>query len=151
MNPSRRPKEGKRIASSPRERYRRFGFGASAVLLLLLVIPGLALVVLSAALDWRLVLAYLSIMSVLTLFLYGSDKRKARAGEWRIPESTLHLAELGGGWPAAFVAQRWFRHKISKGSFQATYWLIVILHQLAAVDYLRNWPMLKALVQLARD
>lgn len=77
--------------------------------------------------------------SGVTFLLYRSDKRKAQAGEWRVPESTLHLGECLGGWPGAFLAQRLFRHKNAKGSYQVVYWLIVGLYQFAAFDYLNRW------------
>jgi uncharacterized membrane protein YsdA (DUF1294 family) len=68
------------------------------------------------------------------------DKRSARTQRWRTPEGTLHLLELVGGWPGAFLAQRWFRHKTVKTSYQAVFWLIVGLYQLVAIDALRGWP-----------
>ena len=60
----------------------------------------------------------------------------------------LHLAELLGGWPAAFVAQRALRHKISKTSYQATFWLIVALHQGVALDFLWDWQISHTLIRL---
>lgn len=70
----------------------------------------------------------------ITWIFYAEDKRSATAGKWRVPESTLHLCELCGGWPAAFLAQRRLRHKCSKAGYQATFWLIVLLHQITALD-----------------
>jgi uncharacterized membrane protein YsdA (DUF1294 family) len=46
----------------------------------------------------------------------------------RIPESRLHLAELLGGWPGAWVAQRLFRHKSAKVRYRVVFWAIVVLH-----------------------
>ena len=46
-------------------------------------------------------LAVLLSMSLLTVAAYAWDKRQAVRGEWRIPESRLHLLELCGGWPGA--------------------------------------------------
>lgn len=78
----------------------------------------------------------LSVISLSTLFAYYIDKRRATSGRWRIPEGYLHLAEFFGGWPGAFVAQRWFRHKTAKLSYQVMFWLIVGLHQLIALAWL---------------
>lgn len=67
-------------------------------------------------------------MSLLTFVLYADDKSRARNGQWRVPEKTLHLCELTGGWLGAFVAQRRLYHKSSKSSYQVVFWLIVIIH-----------------------
>jgi uncharacterized membrane protein YsdA (DUF1294 family) len=63
-----------------------------------------------------------------TFFFYLWDKRKAIAADRRIPEKTLHLLELCGGWPAAFAAQRIIRHKNRKARYQLVFWGIVALH-----------------------
>ncbi|MEQ8956771.1 MAG: cold shock and DUF1294 domain-containing protein [Coleofasciculus sp. C2-GNP5-27] len=68
------------------------------------------------------------IMSGLTFALYAQDKSRARTGESRIPEKTLHLCELAGGWLGAFIAQRTLRHKSSKNSYQVVFWAIVAFH-----------------------
>jgi len=41
----------------------------------------------------------------------------------------LHLLELLGGWPGAFLAQRRLRHKCSKRRYQFVFWLIVLAYQ----------------------
>ena len=45
-----------------------------------------------------------------------------------MPESSLHLVELCGGWLGAYVAQQTMRHKAVKQPYQVIYWLIVLLH-----------------------
>ena len=72
------------------------------------------------------------------------DKRRAREHGRRIPENLLHLTELCGGWPGAFLAQRRLRHKVSKVGFQVQFWLIVLTHQLAAYDSLQHWQLSRA-------
>lgn len=67
-------------------------------------------------------------MSVLTFKLYANDKFQAQNKRWRTPENTLHLCELLGGWPGAFIAQRRLRHKNRKTSYQTVFWSIVALH-----------------------
>lgn len=75
-------------------------------------------------------------MSLLTFVLYADDKSRARNGQWRVPEKTLHLCELAGGWLGAFVAQRRLYHKSSKGSYQAVFWVIVTIHIVFWIDWL---------------
>lgn len=76
----------------------------------------------------ELMVAAYAAMSVVTFVAYVSDKRAARTGRSRIPETTLHALELCGGWPGAFVAQRLIRHKNAKRSYQIVYWMVVALH-----------------------
>ena len=74
------------------------------------------------------------VLSIITFCVYGWDKRQAKLGRWRTPEKTLHVLALLGGWPGAILAQRYFRHKTRKGSFQVLFWLTVMLH-VAAVGW----------------
>ena len=53
----------------------------------------------------------------------------------------LHLTELAGGWAAAFLAQRLYRHKSIKTSYQLSYWVIVLAHQFVAADALLGWKL----------
>lgn len=103
---------------------------------LLLVLPGWAASRIAEAgrIDARLVPALVLVASVVTFGLYAIDKRRAEAGAWRIPEATLHVAGLLGGWPGGFLARHVFRHKTAKFSFRVLFWLIVALHQAAALD-----------------
>lgn len=115
------------------------------ILALLLVLPVAALFPLLAA-EARWWAA--GIAGVLSLFAFCAmrrDKLCAVNGKWRTPEATLHLFELIGGWPGSYLAQRIYRHKISKTGYQICFWLIVVLYQLVALDYMRGWPWLKAL------
>ncbi|RUR65836.1 DUF1294 domain-containing protein [Variovorax guangxiensis] len=76
-------------------------------------------------------LGVLLLLSLLTFFVYGFDKNAAQAGRWRTAENTLHLLSLAGGWPGAWIAQRLFRHKVSKTNFMAIYWATVLAHMAA--------------------
>jgi uncharacterized membrane protein YsdA (DUF1294 family) len=49
--------------------------------------------------------------------LFGIDKRRAEASEWRVRESTLIGVALAGGWVGAKAGQRRFRHKTRKQPF----------------------------------
>jgi len=76
-----------------------------------------------SVLDWRVLFGVPIVLSILAFLAYRSDKRRAEAGAWRIPEFTLHMMALIGGWPGAFLGQRQFRHKTSKLSFQVVFWM----------------------------
>ncbi|BCT91962.1 DNA-binding protein [Lysobacter helvus] len=65
-------------------------------------------------------------MSLVAVLVYAADKSRAQRDAWRTPESTLHFLALTGGWPGALVAQDLFRHKRSKASFQAVFWITVV-------------------------
>lgn len=74
------------------------------------------------------VLLFYVVASVVSFFAYRRDKKAAQDNRLRTPETTLHLLDLIGGWPGAFVAQRVYRHKVKKLSFQVMYWLTVVLN-----------------------
>lgn len=74
------------------------------------------------------VLVIYSATSSLAFLLYWADKRAAKNGTQRTPESTLQLLSLLGGWPGGLFAQRIFRHKSTKKSFQFVYWLTVFFN-----------------------
>lgn len=97
----------------------------------LLLLPAFAALLAYAALFWNLrpwVPALYAAVSLLTFFVYAFDKSAAIAKRRRTPENTLHLLALVGGWPGALVAQQWLRHKSSKPSFIAMFWVTVLLN-----------------------
>lgn len=58
-------------------------------------------------------------LNLVAFLLYGIDKRRAARREWRIPERTLQLACLAGGFVGAWAAIKFYRHKTRKLSFLA--------------------------------
>ena len=74
-------------------------------------------------------------VGVLTFMLYAKDKYAAQHGQWRTPESTLHLLSAIGGWAAAMLAQTYLHHKSKKVEFRTTYYLTVIIN-LAVLVYI---------------
>ena len=106
---------------------------------LLSILPVYAILEVINHIEAKYVLGYLALIFCITLFVYHSDKKKAQADEWRTPEKTLHLLELAGGWPAAFIAQRKFRHKIRKAEYQYVFWLIALAHNYLAFDFINEW------------
>ena len=78
-------------------------------------------------LSW-LVIAWYVILGVITYGMYAKDKAAAQNGDWRTPESTLHLLSTLGGWVGAMVAQTYLRHKSQKPEFRVTYYLTVVIN-----------------------
>ena len=56
-------------------------------------------------------LIFLGVMSLLAFFIYGSDKRKAKKGKFRTPESVLLGFSFFGGAVGGSLGMYVFRHK----------------------------------------
>lgn len=76
-------------------------------------------------------------MSAIAYVVYAFDKDAARKGNQRIPETALHLLELGSGWPGALLAQLRLRHKTSKRSYRIAFWSMTMAN-IAATAF---WAM----------
>ena len=84
--------------------------------------------------SYIIAVAYLLIINLLAYILYGIDKRRARRGKYRIPESTLlWMARLGGG-IGSWLGIRVFHHKTKHTRFiiAVPFWTILWL---AAIVY----------------
>jgi len=73
--------------------------------------------------------------NLVTFLFYYQDKTSAIRNDWRTPESTLHMLSLLGGWGAAYLAQKLFRHKHKKMSFMLVYKITIILNCLGIIFY----------------
>ena len=91
--------------------------------LLFLVAVGFS--VFAGPIPFIVLVVYLG-MSSLTYLVYYFDKSAAKSNGQRTSEDTLHGLSLLGGWPGAMIAQQTFRHKSSKKSFRAVFWVTVI-------------------------
>lgn len=78
-------------------------------------------------LPWEAVSVPL-VLSAITFVVYALDKHAAQTGRWRTPESTLHLLELAGGWPGAWIAQQRLRHKSRKPAYRRAFRAMAMLH-----------------------
>ena len=64
----------------------------------------------------HIALIYLAVINVVTFFMYGIDKWKAKKSKWRIPEATLlGLAVLGGSIGAWLGMKVWHHKTLHKG------------------------------------
>lgn len=88
-----------------------------------------------------IVLASYGLFSGVAFIMYGADKSAAAQGKWRTSESTLHTIALGGGWPGALIARRFFRHKTTKQPFRTIFWGTVIANCLAVAWFVYKAPL----------
>ena len=73
------------------------------------------------------------LINVLTVVIYGADKTAARKGMRRVPETTLLLYGVVGGWPGSILGQQLFRHKTQKQPFKTWFLMSVVVSILATV------------------
>lgn len=102
------------------------GVGVAAITATVFIGAAIALAV--SGMIPTLVPAVLLVTSVVAFLMYRTDKRAAVRGAYRIPESTLHLVSLLGGWPGALVARHVLRHKTRTQPFRTLFWVTVILN-----------------------
>ncbi|HCG3754554.1 TPA: DUF1294 domain-containing protein, partial [Salmonella enterica subsp. enterica serovar Typhi str. AG3] len=76
------------------------------------------------------------------LAIYGVDKTAARKTWRRVPESTLLVFGVVGGWPGAIVGQQLFRHKTQKQPFKTYFIASVIVSIVVTVAIYRLYPFL---------
>ena len=75
---------------------------------------------------WFFLIIFLLLIAGLTFLMFGLDKRAALNERQRVPENTLHLLSLAGGWPGGLLARPLFRHKTRKQPFRTVFWLMVV-------------------------
>ena len=82
----------------------------------------------------HIALIYLAVINVVTFFMYGIDKWKAKKSKWRLREAALlGLAVLGGSIGAWLGMQVW-HHKTQHKKFKYGVPAIIIV-QLALIVY----------------
>ncbi|MGB7452444.1 MAG: cold shock and DUF1294 domain-containing protein [Lysobacterales bacterium] len=110
---------------SPRKKHNNNYSGQVLIALAFLSVVGLSVMILD--IPKQVLFVYL-VVSLITFIVYAVDKSAARRDAWRTKENTLHLLALFGGWPGALIAQQTLRHKSSKRSFRAVFWVTVVLN-----------------------
>lgn len=83
----------------------------------------------------KYLLILFSVLSVLAILLYASDKRKAKRKRWRIPEKLLLGVGFFGGAAGALIGMNLFRHKTKHWYFWAVN-LVGLLWQAALLVFL---------------
>ena len=70
---------------------------------------------------------YLGIINMLTFFIFGVDKFKAKKGYYRVSEKGLFLLCFIGGGIGGFVGMYTFRHKTRKWYFNLLIPIFIVL------------------------
>lgn len=86
-------------------------------------------------LRYKIILSALLLINIVAFAAYGIDKRKAKKGKWRTPESTLLLLAFFGGATGALLGMRVFHHKTKHWKFKILVPLFLAL-QLALAGWL---------------
>lgn len=60
---------------------------------------------------------YLLLINLVGFILMGTDKKRAKKDQWRIPERTLFLTAVLGGSIGSLAGMHFFRHKTKHTSF----------------------------------
>ena len=80
-------------------------------------------------------LIYLAAINVVTFFLYGVDKWKAKRSKWRVKEATLIWMSVFGGSIGALLGMKAWHHKTQHKKFKYGIPLILLV-QLIAIAWL---------------
>jgi uncharacterized membrane protein YsdA (DUF1294 family) len=74
----------------------------------------------------HIILIYLGAINVVTFFVYGIDKWKAKRGTWRIPEAKLLWLSVAGGSVGALFGMSVWHHKTLRKKFKYGVPLILV-------------------------
>lgn len=91
-------------------------------------------------LNWlSIVLIYWAVINIVTFFLYGIDKWKAKRTKWRVPEATLLWWAAFGGSIGALLGMKAWHHKTLHKKFRYGVPAILIaqIAMTAAIIYAR--------------
>ena len=75
----------------------------------------------------HIAIAYLVIINVVTFFVYGIDKWKAKRSKWRVSEATLLMLAVIGGSIGAWIGMKVWHHKTLHKKFRYGIPIIIIL------------------------
>ena len=83
----------------------------------------------------HIALIYLAVINVVTFFMYGIDKWKAKRSKWRISEAMLLGMAVIGGSIGAWLGMKTWHHKTLHKKFKYGVPAIIII-QLALIGYI---------------
>ncbi|MBD3904797.1 DUF1294 domain-containing protein [Chryseobacterium sp. Ch-15] len=84
----------------------------------------------------------LTIINLLTFFVFFADKRKAIKHQRRISENTLLMLSFFGGSVGAAIGMLIFRHKISKITFLIKFFGVIVLQTILLIIFYQKLKQL---------
>jgi uncharacterized membrane protein YsdA (DUF1294 family) len=75
----------------------------------------------------NILVGYILCINLISLFVMGLDKYRAKNGMWRISENTLFLLAIIGGSVGSILGMYFFRHKTKHPKFVFGFWFIFII------------------------
>jgi uncharacterized membrane protein YsdA (DUF1294 family) len=82
----------------------------------------------------KIILILYLVLNLITFFVYGIDKWKAKKGKWRISEATLLILAAVGGSIGAWCGVKVWHHKTLHKKFRYGIPAIIVL-QIAAIIF----------------
>ncbi|MBV6714987.1 DUF1294 domain-containing protein [Paenibacillus chitinolyticus] len=76
----------------------------------------------------KILVLYLLVVNLVAYVWMGADKRRARSGEWRVPEKRLFLTALIGGAPGIWAGMYAYKHKTRHFMFKYGIPLLLIVN-----------------------
>ena len=83
----------------------------------------------------HIILIYLAVINVVTFFMYGVDKWKAKKSKWRVREAALLGLAMLGGSIGAWLGMKVWHHKTQHKKFKYGVPAIIII-QLILIGYI---------------
>jgi uncharacterized membrane protein YsdA (DUF1294 family) len=85
--------------------------------------------------DIKVIATLVLALNVITFFVYGIDKWKAKKGKWRISEATLLILAIIGGSIGAWLGIKVWHHKTMHKKFKYGVPAIIVLQFIAVAAY----------------
>lgn len=80
--------------------------------------------------PWKILGIYLLVVNLAAFTMIGVDKRRAKRGQWRIPEKTLFMPVILGGALGGTLGMHHFHHKTKHWYFRWGFFLLLLLQLL---------------------